>query len=125
MFLMKQTGEVVHGAGRGAGLGFPTLNVAVTDFGLPFGVYAGWLKFEQKKYSMVMNWGGRPTFGEEAPVLEVHLLEGSGDFYGRTVEVEVGPMLREVRKFDGPEALVAQIAEDVHRAREFFQSGTL
>lgn len=125
MFLMKRTGEVVHGAGRGAGLGFPTLNVAVADFELPFGVYVGWLTFEQKKYSMVMNWGGRPTFGEEAPVLEVHLLEGSGDFYGKTVEVEVGPKLREVRRFAGVAELRTQIAEDVRRAREFFQSGTL
>jgi riboflavin kinase/FMN adenylyltransferase len=121
---MKRTGKVIHGAGRGKGLGFPTLNVDMA-LDLPFGVYPVAVFCEQKKYSGVMNWGARPTFGEEAPTVEVFLLDGSGDFYGRTVELEVGPRLREVRRFAGPEELQKQIAEDVRRAREFFQTGTL
>lgn len=122
---MKRTGQVIHGAGRGKGLGFPTLNIAVADFDLPFGVYPVAVSCEQKKYSGVMNWGARPTFGEDTPTVEVFLLDGSGDFYGKTVEVEVGPMLREVRRFGSPEELVAQIEVDVQRARVFFQTGTL
>lgn len=122
---MKRTGQVIHGAGRGKGLGFPTLNLAIADFDLPFGVYPVAVSCEQKKYSGVMNWGSRPTFDEETPAVEVFLLDGSGDFYGKTVELDVGPLLRKVRRFGSPEELVAQIAEDVRRAREFFQTGTL
>jgi len=124
----------VHGEGRGRGIGFPTLNVLARAADLPFGVYAVWASLlapgapasgEQKKYSAVMNWGGRPTFCEELPVMEVHLLDADGDFYGRTVEVEVGPLLRGVRRFAGVEELKAQIAEDIRRAREFFQTGRI
>lgn len=123
MVLMKRTGEVQHGAGRGAGLGFPTLNLAIGDLELPFGVYTARVTIEQKKYSAVMNWGGRPTFDETAPTVEVHLLEGTGDFYGKTVELEVGPRLREVRRFDSVEGLKEQIAKDVERAKEVFRTG--
>lgn len=113
------------GAGRGRGLGFPTLNIVVDDFEADFGVYVVTVWFEQKKCSGVMNWGGRPTFGEEAPVLEIHLLDVSGDFYDRTVEWELGPRLREVLRFESPEALQVQIAEDVRRARAYFETGEL
>jgi riboflavin kinase/FMN adenylyltransferase len=124
MFLMKRTGEVIHGAGRGKGLGFPTLNLRVPSLELPYGVYVARVLLEQKKYSAVMNWGGRPTFNEEEPLLEVHLLEAAGDFYGKTVELEIGPMLRPVIRFSSSEELVAQIQKDIAEAQAILKKGT-
>lgn len=120
---MKIIGEVVHGEGRGRTMGFPTLNIGVQPMELPFGVYVCTVTVEQKKYLAVMNWGGRPTFDALNPVLEAFLLDADGDFYGRDVELEVGPRLRGVQRFVSVEALQQQIAEDVRRARDYFQSG--
>ena len=118
MDLMKFIGKIVHGAGRGKTLHAPTLNVAAVP-DLAFGVYAVRASIEQKKYSAVMHWGPRPTFREDQPMVEVHLLDFEGDLYGETVEVEVGPFLREVRVFASPDELQAQIQEDIRRAREW------
>ncbi len=111
-------GRVVHGAGRGRGLGAPTLNMDVQPRDLPEGVYAAYATIEQKKYSCVFHWGSRPTFNESHPILEVHLLEVDMDLYGQDVELQAIAWLREVRSFSSPEALKAQIQEDITRAKQ-------
>jgi riboflavin kinase/FMN adenylyltransferase len=71
------------------------------------------------------NLGINPTFrapgaqaGSASPLmLEVHLLDFSGDLYGRALRVEFIERLREEQRFPGPEALKAQIARDVEAAR--------
>ena len=114
-------GEVVRGAGRGRTLGIPTANVQPRNELLPrTGVYAAVLTTPgpvDARWPAVVNLGRNPTFGVHALSLEAHVLGEPGDLYDRRVRVEFVDRLRDERRFDGPEGLVAQIHEDIARAR--------
>ncbi len=112
-------GEVVRGAGRGRTLGFPTANVKTRrPLPLPAGVYACRAFLGADRYPAVINVGVRPTFGETELLVEAHLLDFSGDLYGRRLSLAFLRRLREERKFPDVEALRRQIALDVAAARE-------
>jgi riboflavin kinase / FMN adenylyltransferase len=64
-----------------------------------------------------MNLGARPTFGDAAVAIEVHLFDANGDFYDRTVRIDVLSRLRDTQKFDSADALVARLREDEKQAR--------
>ena len=67
----------------------------------------------------MMNLGPRPTFGESATTLEVHLFDAGGSWYERPVSVQFVARLRDTMKFSGPDALAAQLrmdADAAHRA---------
>jgi riboflavin kinase/FMN adenylyltransferase len=68
-------------------------------------------------YPAVANLGRRPTFDGQSLLLEVHLLEGGGDLYGRRLRVAFVERLRGEQKFGGIDELKAQIARDSERAR--------
>ena len=111
-------GEVVHGDARGRTLGFPTANIAVQPGALPpTGVYAVEAVIDGETFAAVANLGCRPTFAGSSPSLEVHLLDFESDLYGRELEVTFRQMLREERKFSGPDELREQIGRDVAAAR--------
>ncbi len=66
----------------------------------------------------VASLGVRPTVNEVAePLLEVHLFDFDGDLYGRRMAVEFVAKLRDEQKFDGLEALTAQMNHDAREAR--------
>ncbi|MFN5153358.1 MAG: riboflavin kinase, partial [Gemmatimonadota bacterium] len=65
----------------------------------------------------MMNLGGRPTVGEVERPIEVHGFDLTGDFYGQWVRIDLVARLRETLRFDGPEALVAQLRRDEAAAR--------
>lgn len=121
-------GTVRTGDGRGRTLGFPTANLALHhEVKPPRGVYGTELEIDGVRKLGLLNLGIRPTFAGNrekpepgAPVLEefveVHVLEFSGDLYGRVLDVEIVDWIREERKFSGVSELVAQI----HRDREAF-----
>jgi riboflavin kinase/FMN adenylyltransferase len=115
-------GVVVRGEGRGQAIGFPTANLRLVDGqALPRrGVYAVWVKVGDGTLPGVANIGVRPTFDGTAEVVEAHLLdqEGEGiDLYDREVDVEFVSRIRDEVRFDGVEALVAQIGADAAEAR--------
>jgi len=111
-------GEVVRGAGRGRTLGFPTANVRTArPLLLPAGVYACQADVGGAHYQAVINVGVRPTFGETELAVEAHLLDFTGDLYGRRVRLTFLRRLRDERKFSSVEALRSQIALDVLAAR--------
>jgi len=112
------SGKVVHGAKRGRQLGFPTANVHMRHERPAFtGVYA--VKLDG--LNAVANLGVRPTIaGVPKLSLEVHVLDFSGDLYGKHVHVEFFHKIRDEMKFDGLDALKAQIAKDAELARSFF-----
>lgn len=108
-------GRVVHGRHEGRSLGFPTANVQPDDRHkmLPAaGVYALRATVEGRSYAAMANLGGQPTFNSSSPVLEVHLIGFEGDIYGRFVKVEFIERLRDIRRFDTPEALRSQLERD-------------
>jgi len=111
-------GEIVHGQKLGRTIGFPTANLRLHESSaLAYGIYAVRLTVDGRALDGVASWGRRPTVDNGAPLLEVHLFDFSGDLYGKTVEVAFVDWLRPELKFDGLEALTAQIAKDCDEAR--------
>lgn len=112
-------GRVARGAGRGAGLGFPTANLEGIDTQVPAdGVYAARaLPDGDAARTAAVHIGANSTFGEARRSVEAHLIDFRGDLYGRVVELDFLARLRGSRTFDGPDDLVAQVREDVARAR--------
>lgn len=116
-------GEVVSGDQRGRTIGFPTANLEVSG-GLVLpgsGVYAVRVRHNDRVHRGVVNVGNRPTFGGEESVVEAHLLDFSGDLYGRIIEVDFIARLRSEQKFAGVEELVLAIRDDIAKAREVLE----
>jgi len=116
-------GTVVQGDQRGRLLGFPTANVEVSNrVCLPAdGVYAGiYERPDGSRHPCAINLGRRPTFYEHADssLLEAHLLDFDSDLYGETARVGFVGFLRSERKFEGIDALVAQLKQDIEHARQ-------
>lgn len=115
----RLAGDVLGGAQRGRQLGFPTANlVPPAAQVLPaHGVYAGLAAIEGGVYPSVANVGTRPTFGEEQPLIEVHLLDFASDLYGQQLAFDFVERVRTIRRFESVDELRAQIAADVAGAR--------
>ena len=119
-------GIVVRGDGRGRGLGFPTANLRVGNAGKlipPSGIYAVRGVLRSGTFAGALHLGPRPTFRGSPPTIELHLLDFDGDLYGEEVRVDFVRHLRDVRPFEGPAALVAQMLEDVEEARRVLGDG--
>jgi riboflavin kinase/FMN adenylyltransferase len=114
-------GVVVAGRRRGRELGFPTANLATDNELLPpNGVYATMADIDGVVHAGLTNVGTRPTFGETGVTVETHLLDYSGDLYGRSVRLSFAQRLRDERRFEDVDALRAQIAADQRRAERLF-----
>ena len=112
-------GEVRHGDKRGRTLGYPTANLSLDSCGLRHGIYAVRIApVDGTLRDAVASFGRRPTFGNGAPLLEVHVFDFSGDLYGRRVQVEFVGWIRGEERFESAEALVARMEEDARQARE-------
>ncbi len=114
----RVTGPVAHGDERGRTIGFPTLNVA-TDArkALPVGVFAVRVDTPLGTFDGMANVGPRPTFPDGAPALEAHLFDVDVDLYDHTVTVHLLARLRAPKRFDGVDALRAQLVRDEAAAR--------
>jgi riboflavin kinase/FMN adenylyltransferase len=113
-------GLVVHGAKRGRELGFPTANLSPESEGLipADGVYAGWLTDAGERYPAAISVGNNPTFeGVPQKQVEAYVLDRELDLYGHRVEVSFVERIRGMVAYSGIEPLIAQIADDVERAR--------
>ncbi len=132
------SGDVVKGAQRGKTLGYPTANVEYEAFGphlFPFrqgrgaffilppqGVYVVRVLLGAQKYPAIANIGTRPSFEKQAskPLLEVHILDFSGNIYGKHLKVEFLKKIRNEKKFSSPQNLIRQIQKDEAFARKCF-----
>jgi len=113
-------GIVTHGAGRGAGLGFPTVNLEGIDTLIPAdGVYAAlaWIDGQEPAWPAACNIGPNPTFGEHARKVEAHLIGYDGDLYGKSVELDFLERLRGTKKFSSLDDLLQQIQADIDQTR--------
>ncbi len=115
------TSTVVKGAQRGRTIGFPTANLAVPPERLTpaNGVYATFIRRpgNSRQYAGVTNVGVRPSFGGEERTVEAHIFDFNEDIYNQSFTLEFVERLRPERKFDGIDALVAQITQDAKQAR--------
>ncbi|WP_314147660.1 bifunctional riboflavin kinase/FAD synthetase [uncultured Leifsonia sp.] len=120
-------GVVVHGAKRGRELGFPTANLSPESEGLipADGVYAGWLTDGGTRYPAAISVGNNPTFeGVPQKQVEAYVLDEDLDLYGHTVEISFVERIRGMVAYAGIDPLIAQIGEDVERARAILTAET-
>ncbi|ORL02991.1 bifunctional riboflavin kinase/FMN adenylyltransferase [Prescottella equi] len=123
-------GVVVHGDGRGRGLGFPTANIAPPMYSaIPAdGVYAAWFTVlgpgpvegtvePGKRYAAAVSVGTNPTFSGRTRTVEAFVLDREADLYGQHVAVDFVQRVRGMEKFDSVEALIEEMGRDAEKAR--------
>jgi riboflavin kinase/FMN adenylyltransferase len=116
-------GEVVRGDGRGRALGFPTANMETSnELTPPNGIYASLVAIGDDGiwHPAVTSIGVRPTIGDDRFTIETFLLDGAYELYGRRIRLAFVKWLRHELRFDGLDALKAQMAQDVAEARGLF-----
>jgi riboflavin kinase/FMN adenylyltransferase len=117
-------GRVRHGEQLGRKLGYPTANMALDDLFKPrFGIYAARARVDGALHDAVVSLGIRPTFGQNEPLLEVHIFAMDRELYGKRLHVELAGFLRDEVKFDTAQALTAQIALDCQQAKDILNHG--
>jgi riboflavin kinase/FMN adenylyltransferase len=124
-------GHVVEGEHRGRELGYPTANVPTQGRAAPAdGVYAGWLtRLDQpgsEPLPAAISVGTNPTFdGERERRVEAYVLDRTDlELYGEPVEISFVSRIRGMVKFEGVDALVETMAQDVVRTRELLELAT-
>jgi riboflavin kinase/FMN adenylyltransferase len=118
------SGEVVTGAKRGRTIGFPTANLAHVPTVLPGnGVYAARAWVDGIMWACAANIGPNPTFGEDARKVEIHLINFSGDLYGKALNVDFVARLRDTRPFAGVAELIEQLKQDIETAKRIVSQG--
>ena len=116
--------RVEHGDARGRTMGFPTANMHLGHCLAPaFGVYAVRVSILEgdravARHDGVANFGIRPMYQVNVPLLETHLFDFDGDLYGKYLSVELIGYIRPEAKFPSLDALIAQIGADAAKARE-------
>jgi riboflavin kinase/FMN adenylyltransferase len=115
-------GTVVHGSKRGREMGYPTANLATTAYQAlpPDGVYASWCTRHAtgEVLPSVTSIGTRPTFEDDARLVEVHILDYDADMYGEVLTAHFVKYLRGQLKFEGTDPLIVQMGKDTDDARE-------
>lgn len=115
-------GTSVRGDGRGAKIGFATMNF-ILDEGLlrpRAGVYVSAVRLKGRLYRSITNFGTRPTFYENGVFdCETHIFDFKGQSYGEEAELLLYAFVRDERRFSDKDALVRQIAADVETAKRF------
>jgi len=119
------TGPVVHGDGRGRKINIPTANIDYPkDKVIPaHGVYATWAWAGGERFQAATNIGINPTFtpDKQTPNVEAHILDFDRDLYDQVVKLEFVERLRDELKFDGVEALLKKIDEDIAQTRDILK----
>lgn len=114
----RLSGTVVPGAHRGRTLGFPTANLGDVATLLPRpGLYGATVRVAGADYRAAVHIGTIPTFEVPQTVIEAHLIDFDGVLYGEVLDVDLHIRLRDVLRFDTPEALVARMQEDIRKIR--------
>jgi len=120
--LPEISGRVIHGEGRGCGLGFPTANIAPSahDIVPPDGVYCALVRIagHAAEYGATASIGNNPTFADVIERrIEVYLHDFNRSIYGRQITLRLIQHLRPMQCFAGVDELIAQTARDVATSR--------
>lgn len=118
------SGIVIHGAGRGKKINFPTANIDYPqNKATPSnGIYACWAHLGNEKFMAATSVGFNPTFTPERKIqsVEAYLLDFDRDIYDQYLKLEFISRIRDEIKFDSVEALIRQIGKDVEQTRKIF-----
>jgi riboflavin kinase/FMN adenylyltransferase len=109
------SGEIIRDRGIGKRLGFPTANMLISEekSALKNGVYRGHVVIDGVTKKALINYGARPTYSLNIPLVETHILDFNGDLYGKELTVYFDGFLREIVKFDSENALKEQLKKDL------------
>ncbi|MDA1283923.1 MAG: riboflavin biosynthesis protein RibF [Proteobacteria bacterium] len=118
-------GTVIKGDQRGRTIGVPTANLQYNDLQVELskGVYAVRVILNNEIYSGISNYGIRPTFNQNIPLVEVHIFDFNDDIYDKEIKVQFQEKIREEIKFEGIEELLKQIKTDISMARDILKNG--
>ena len=114
-------GDVVHGFRRGHDvLGFPTANLSVSEDRVlpPDGVYATRALVKGHTFPAITNIGNNPTFGNEKKTIETFIFDFDESIYGASFTLAWVSRIRGEMKFASPDLLVAQIHQDIQKAKK-------
>lgn len=110
--------EVVHGRKIGRALGFPTANMTLEGYpNIERGVYVSEVVIDGVCYRAMSNVGVRPSVGGKELLLETHVIDFSGDLYGRRLVVRLVEKIRDEKRFSSITDLKEQLAKDYHYIR--------
>ena len=114
--------RVIKGEGKGKKLGFPTINLDLSDVPgeLEYGVYTAYITIDGIRSPAAMQYGKRPVL-DLPKSCELHVVDGDPGEIPREVEVEVVKKLRDVEKFGSEEELKEQIRKDVESVRRMHE----
>ena len=113
-------GRVIEGDRRGRELGIPTANLVIpSHMSIPVnGIYAAWVDVDGQAYPAAINIGVRPTFGEGELLTEAHLLDFSGNLYGKEIKLRfVQDRIRPELAYASVDALMVQVTKDIEDVR--------
>ena len=111
------TGVVEKGDKIGITLGFPTANIVPDSIIAGEGVYLTYTTVDGKRYKSVTNVGGKPTIRGGVNRVETHIIDYSGDVYGKEIKVEFIKKIRDIIKFENTDSLKSQLKNDVNIAK--------
>jgi riboflavin kinase/FMN adenylyltransferase len=115
-------GPVQRGDSRGAQIGFPTVNMEISDSELiENGVYVTKTQTAEQDFLSITNIGTAPTFDRTFRKLETHILDFKGDLYGQELQIDFHHNVRKEMKFSSVDQLIKQIEKDVQMARGYFK----
>ena len=109
--------EVIHGRKIGRALGFPTANMSLEGYDVDRGVYRSEVVIDGVKYRAMSNVGVRPSVGGKELLLETHVIDYSGDLYGRVLSVCLVEKLRNEKRFASIGDLKEQLMRDYNMIR--------
>lgn len=112
-------GRVEEGKKLGRTLGFPTANLGELKTLVPRnGVYHCRIEWGEQSHSAVVNIGERPTVAGDKVTVEAHILDYSGDLYGRSVDLKFYRKIRDEKKFENLDRLKEQIKKDIGNLKD-------
>ena len=111
--------EVIHGKKIGRALGFPTANMSMAGYeSVERGVYLSRVEIDGKSYKAMSNVGIRPSVGGKELLLETHVLDFSGDLYGRKLCITLVEKIRDEKRF----ASIGDLKEQLMRDYEYIRN---
>ena len=114
------SGKVFEDRKVGRKIGFPTVNVKIDSqkHRLKDGVYSGGIVLDGKYYKTLINYGARPTYSLDEKLIEAHIVDYSGELYGKNITVTFNRFIRDIVKFTSEERLKEQLLADLKKVRE-------
>ena len=118
-------GKVIKGDQRGRTIGIPTANLEypLNTITIPYGVYAVETLIEGNTHFGIVNFGIRPTFNKDKPIVEAYLFDFDNDIYGKNIEILFHKQIRQEKKFNDIKELLNQINIDIAEAKKILKYG--